>query len=300
MVRVFCDYAFLEEFTKLQIEKNRSKVEFVEKYIFVQKLLRKHLHLNAKFNYVDKLNDALAKQGQLSSEDDPVFDYLVSLRKNVNNPIQPDLGIISKIRLLPDELDELKPFDIFLLKADKQFCQDVSKKYGVLCIGINHESEIHVNTALIQVNFEATNDLFNKFCSILHGTDEITSKAIVIDQHFFSNTVLYNEINTSLRNKQNEFLSIHFCENPRNSKPKNIKQITTEIESKSPELSDKITLSHINNFNYHDRYLIIGTKIFIAGNSFTIKDCKSYLNSLPFALYFDNLPENIRKIIELS
>ena len=206
---------------------------------------------------------------------------------------------------MPPKLKELKPFDIFLLKADKQFCQNVSSNYGVLCIGLNQENEILVNIELTQVNFEATNDLFNKFCKILDGSDAVTNKAIIIDQHFFSNNNLsFQNIYTSLRKRENGFLSIHFCENPRNlqssKQGKNIEKVTAEIKTKCPALADKITLNCVNNFDYHDRYLITGTKIFIAGNSLSTENCKSFLNSLPFALYFDNLPRNIKELISKS
>lgn len=305
MVRVICDYAFLEAFSKLDVNNNINNDNFLEKYIFVKKLLKRNLFINKDENYIKELNKSKAiicnREKEIS---DDVVAFVLNIQKNNQNELNSDTGLISKIKLLPDKLEELKPFDILLLKADERFCQNVSSKYGVLCIGLNHTNEILVDIELTQVNLESTNDLFNKFCNILLGVSEITNKAIVIDQHFFSNTVLYDNINISLRNKQKGFLSIHFCDNPKNLQPsqqaKNKEKVTAEIKTKCPSLLDKINLNCINKFDYHDRYLITGTKIFIAGNSLSTVNCKSFLNSLPLALYFDNLPRNIKELISKS
>lgn len=305
MIRVVCDFAFLEAFSKLDVKSNIDKDSFLDKYIFVQKLLKKNLYINKDEIFIKQLNKSKGSICNTENEiRDGVIAYILNIQKNNQNEINSDIGLISKIKILPDKLAELKPFDIILIKADKVFCQNVSEKYGILCIGLNQETEIHVNIEMTQINFEATNDLFNRFCEILNSKDEIISSAIVIDQHFFSNKVEYNKINSSITKKENKFLTIHFCDNPKNLQPyqqaKSIEKVTSEIQAKCPSLLDKISLNCINKFDYHDRYLITGTKILIAGNSLSTLNCRSFLSSLPFALYYDNLPRNIKELISKS
>jgi hypothetical protein len=304
MVRVICDYAFLESYSKINIAKFIQKESYLEKYIFIQKLLKKNLYISKDIDFIIELNKSKAGICNIENQiNDDVILSILNLQKNNQNEISSDIGLIAKIKQLPNQAKELQPFDIILIKADLKFCQMVSERYGILCIGINYENELFVNTEMTQVNFEATNNLFDRFCKILEGKKEITNKAIVIDQHFFSNNrVSFKDIYSSISNRENKFLSIHFCDNPKNlnasQKSKNKEQVYAEIKSACPQLSDKVTLYCINKFDYHDRYLIIGTKIFIAGNSLSTPNCRSYLSSFPFALYFDNLPKNIKELIE--
>ena len=305
MVNVICELAFLKLFSNISLNNHLNNSEFIEKYLFVCKLLKKNLIINVGTDkgFVNNLNST--KNNISVSDKNSIIDnlslFILNLQKNNQNEIKEDFDIITAVRQMIEPIHKIGNCDILLIKADESFCQNVIKKYRVLCIGISDEGKIYFNINYAQVILESTTNLFNKFCNILTEDDLIINHAIVIDPHFFSNKLDYIKLKKILHNKPNMFLTIFFCENPKNRKPSDPQLTICSIEKKineiTPGLLDKIRLRHIPN-SYHDRYLISGTRIFISGNTFSKINEESYLNSFSFYLHFDNLSENIKKLVK--
>jgi len=122
MVRVICDYAFLESYSKINIAKFIQKESYLEKYIFIQKLLKKNLYISKDIDFIIELNKSKAGICNIENQiNDDVILSILNLQKNNQNEISSDIGLIAKIKQLPNQAKELQPFDIILIKADLKF-----------------------------------------------------------------------------------------------------------------------------------------------------------------------------------
>lgn len=329
MGKVYCDRLFFERLLEVKnrlckLVKDDDLVKnddfdsdtYLKKYWFIKKIFTLNdwvLDNEDIINICKKRNGDMTKQTQDINEEEkgtvevgkinPELEIFIrKLRKNnVNAVISDKEKIISECKSQPNVEKEFWFGDVLLLGGDKKICETLRKSQKIDCIVIDKDMNIFPDDMGLDIKYETTEKLFQKFIEILSEKEH--QKVFVVDKYFLEKIERGNQSTVlkefeKCRKKIKEGNFIVYC---RNANP------NSNFESLRKKYGIKFVLvdSIANNQNgkddeekmIHDRYLITENTIYISGNSFLYKGL-TYIFSIPTVLYYKNLPKNISEKME--